>query len=106
MLTKIKVMNRTKIEFCDYVWNPIVGCRNHCSYCWARKFNNRFFKYDFDTPKFFPERLEEKIPSLSRKRNRIAAEISPDRPVVFVVDMGDIFSDGVKEEWIKKYSFM
>ncbi len=35
-------MNRTKIDWCDYVWNPVWGCRNDCPYCYARKIARRF----------------------------------------------------------------
>jgi protein gp37 len=35
-------MNRTKIEWCDTVWNPVWGCLNDCSYCYARKIAKRF----------------------------------------------------------------
>lgn len=35
-------MNRSKIEWCDYTWNPITGCRHGCSYCYARKMSFRF----------------------------------------------------------------
>ena len=42
-------MQRTKIEWCDYVWNPVKGlCPNDCklddglSYCYARSFYKRF----------------------------------------------------------------
>lgn len=93
-------MNRTNIEFADFTLNPIVGCQNSCSYCWARKFNDRYFKNNnFTIPKFYPERLNDKIPGLPKKRNYIAEAISPDKPVIFLVDMGDIFSDGVEKKW-------
>lgn len=96
-------MNKTSIEFADFTLNPIVGCRNGCDYCWARKFNDRYFKNnDFSIPKFFPERLNERIPGLPKKRNEIAQIISPDKPVIFMVDMGDIFSRGVDIIWIEK----
>lgn len=35
-------MHRTKIDWCDYSWNPVWGCRNACSYCYARKTARRF----------------------------------------------------------------
>lgn len=42
-------MNRTKIEWCDYTWNPIKGlCPENCklpdgkSYCYARRMYQRF----------------------------------------------------------------
>lgn len=96
-------MNKTTIEFCDFTWNPIVGCKNGCPYCWARKFNDRYFKNnDFSVPKFIEERLNEKVPKLPVKRNYIAEAISPDKPVIFTVDMGDIFSNGVELEWQNK----
>lgn len=59
-------MNRTKIEWADYVWNPVWGCRNHCDYCYARKFARRYGKefapewkpknYDSTPPKW-PARI-------------------------------------------------
>ena len=29
-------MNKTKIDYADYTWNPVWGCRNTCEYCYAR----------------------------------------------------------------------
>ena len=36
-------MNKTKIEWCDYTWNPVKGyCPNNCSYCYAHRMYDRF----------------------------------------------------------------
>ena len=29
-------MGRTRIEWCDWVYNPVWGCRGSCGYCYAR----------------------------------------------------------------------
>jgi len=34
-------LNKTKIEWCDYTWNPVVGCRTGCYYCYAERINKR-----------------------------------------------------------------
>lgn len=80
-------MNKTKIEYCDLTWNPITGCKHNCDYCYARKIAERYGLYggNFD-PQFHPEKLDE---PLKEKKPM----------VIFVCDMGDIFSPGVKEEW-------
>ena len=83
-------MNNIKstIQWADYSWNPIVGCRKGCSYCYARKMNDRFhFVKDFSEPEFFPERLKE--PYKLKKPSKI-----------FVCSMGEIF-DG-NPEWIRQ----
>ena len=30
------------IPYCDFTWNPVVGCYHGCSYCFARKIAERF----------------------------------------------------------------
>jgi protein gp37 len=35
-------MNKTKIDYVDYSWNPVWGCKNDCPYCYARKTAERF----------------------------------------------------------------
>jgi len=92
-------MNRTTIEFADFTWNPIVGCKFGCPYCWARKFHRRYFCGDFTAPVFHAERMNDKVPRMPKNRNYIARAISPDKPVVFVCDMGDFFSAGVEWWW-------
>uniref|UniRef100_A0A6M3K3U0 DUF5131 family protein n=1 Tax=viral metagenome TaxID=1070528 RepID=A0A6M3K3U0_9ZZZZ len=88
-------MNKTKIEWCDYTWNPITGCwgpggnkenPRWCSYCYARRIAMRFWG-SFE-PKFHPERLNE--PGKIKKPS-----------IIFADSMGDFWSDGVKDEWRK-----
>jgi len=98
-------MNKTSIEFADFTWNPIVGCQIGCPYCWARKFHKRYFQGSFDIPVFHEERMTERVPAIPKMRNDIAKAISPDKPVVFSIDMGDIFGPTEKitafrEQWI------
>lgn len=52
-------INRTKIEWTDYTWNPITGCKMGCDYCYARKMFKRF-KRSFE-PTFHPERLGDPL---------------------------------------------
>jgi len=107
-------MNRTKIEYCDFTWNPVTGCRHGCSYCYARRIAERFkqkgnapqchdctqpgsglhevrypggaWRYGFE-PTLYPYRLDE--PTGLRKPSTI-----------FVCSMGDLFGEWVPEEWI------
>jgi len=83
-------MNPTNIEFCDFTWNPIVGCKIGCPYCWARRDHRWIYPQEkFDSPRFYPNRLKK--PGQRKKPARI-----------FVCSMGDIFSPGVKDEWIEQ----
>lgn len=38
-------MQKTKIDWCDYTWNPVTGCLHKCEYCYARKIASRFGKF-------------------------------------------------------------
>ena len=79
-------MNKTKIEWCDYTWNPVTGCLHGCPYCYAERIAKRFtghFK-----PEFHPNRLSE--PMKIKKPSKI-----------FVVSMGDLFGEWVPKEWIE-----
>jgi len=40
-------LTKTKIDWCDYTWNPVWGCHNNCPYCYARKMAKRFGDPDF-----------------------------------------------------------
>ena len=81
-------MNRTKIEWTNYSWNPIVGCSHGCWYCYARKITQRFpkiFPNGFE-PTFYPERLIE--PSLLKKPSKI-----------FCCSISDLFASWTPTKW-------
>ena len=77
-------MNRSKIEWCDYTWNPWTGCSRRCEYCYAWAMSKRLrgrFGYPEDDPfkgTYHPERLHE--PSALKKESRI-----------FVCSMGELY---------------
>lgn len=82
-------MTKTKIEWTDYTLNPVVGCKHGCSYCYAKRMNDRFKWIEkWDDPQWFLERLKE--PSKLRKPSKI-----------FVCSMADLFGDWVPYRWIE-----
>jgi len=91
-------MNRTKIEWTSWTWNPCVGCYgpggtrekpNNCKYCYGKRIAKRFFKDNPDfEPRFYPERLKE--PYWVKKPSKI-----------FVCSMADLFGDWVPDLWIE-----
>lgn len=77
----MRVMNKTKIDWCDYTWNPATGCLHGCHYCYARRIAERFKGKAFPNgfkPTFYPERLQE--PMKVKKPSKI-----------FVCSMADLF---------------
>lgn len=78
-------MNKTKIEWCDYTWNPVTGCLHGCDYCYARRMAHRFGR-SFE-PKFHAERL-----------NQPRGVTKPSR--IFVCSAGDLFGEWVPINWI------
>ena len=82
-------MNKTSIEWTDYTWNPVTGCKGAegdglCSYCYIKRLRN----YNTN-PAFHPERLDQ--PLRVKKPQK-----------VFVCSTADLFGDWICEEWIKR----
>lgn len=88
-------MNRTKIQWTDWTWNPITGCLRRCHYCYARRMSYRLrgrFGYPDDDPfrpTLHPDKLDE--PLGQKKPAKI-----------FTVSMGDLFGDGVQIGWVQQ----
>lgn len=85
-------MNKTKIEWTDYSWNPITGCTKGCHYCYARRMANRlrgragYSEIDPFIPSFHSDRLPEPLKT--------------QRPsMIFTCSMGDFFGPEVLESW-------
>ena len=85
-------MNRTKIEWTDFTWNPVTGCKHGCPYCYGRKIAKRFRKLfpNGYEPTFHPERLKEpyNVPKNFKSRN---PHLPKGTAMIFTVSMGDLF---------------
>lgn len=81
-------MNRSKIEWCDYTWNPITGCLHNCPYCYAHKIDQRFGDGRFE-PTYHNKRIYEPLKVKQSSR-------------IFVGSMADLFGDWV---WHDDYSY-
>jgi len=82
-------MQRTKIEWAEYTWNPVTGCTKvspGCAHCYAERMHERFLG-PFNKVKMHSERLEE--PLRVRKPSKI-----------FVCSMGDLFHESVSDKFI------
>lgn len=90
-------MAKTKIEWSEKVWNPVVGCSRispGCDNCYAEKMHRRLnamglekYKEPFNVVRLHKPSLS--IPSKTKK------------PTVFFVNsMSDLFHEDMKIEWI------
>lgn len=97
----VRYLNKTKIEWCDFTWNPVTGCYHwreseYCRVgkdCYAKNIAERFagtkaFPNGFEYA-FYPERLS--APSKEKEPSKI-----------FVCSMGDLFGNWVPYGDIKK----
>ena len=83
-------MNRTRIEWTDFTWNPVTGCLHDCHYCYARRLTVRF-------PANFPSGF---APAFHRER--LGQPCRVERPSrIFVCSMADLFGTWVPDGWIE-----
>ena len=76
-----------KIGWCSATFNPVVGCKQNCSYCYAKRINDRFkFIKDWNKPEWREKSFNKKFSK------------SPQR--IFVGSMSDI--KYWELEWIQK----
>ena len=82
-------MNKTKIEWCDYTWNPITGCSPEsegCKHCYAAAMARRF-RRPWGGPVFHPARLSQ--PAATKRPGR-----------VFCCSTSDIGHGCCRVEWL------
>lgn len=111
---------RTAIQWADSTVNPMMGCAGcelfipakGISRCYAEQITTRMLKHGhskgwpekFEIPKVFPNRIEE-----SCNWHELVGRVRDDKPwipdymprIIFVGDMGDIFSDGLPKGWFE-----
>lgn len=121
------MMNKSKIDWTDFTWNPVTGCRRGCAYCYARKQAARFSgdtRINITDPQVqaqdgpegrvyvlpqpfhnargsvipFPAGFE---PTLHEYRlGDVAKKKKP--ATIFVCSMADLFAPAIPDEWIDK----
>lgn len=121
-------MNKTKIDWCDASWNPVIGCRHNCPYCYARDIANRFGGFDGYGCEEDCKRVEETgvydltEPAYIKRGKEGKAVLAPfpfkfepqilryrlDEPkrmkkprTIFVGSMCDLFGNWVPVQWIR-----
>jgi len=93
---KFNAQKGASIEWAQWSWNPVTGCRHGCDYCYARDIANRFYEYGFE-PVLIPERLS--APANTEVPGK--AESAAGYKNVFTVSMGDLFGEWIPPEWIE-----
>jgi len=84
-------MNKTKIPWCDYTWNPIVGCNRNCWYCYAKGIFERSHPGEkYEDIHIYQERFQD--PDMRNKK--------PMR--IFVGSMTDIMDSRIPVEVVDK----
>lgn len=95
-----KTLNKqdtTSIEWAQWSWNPITGCKHDCPYCYARDIAKRFYKQGFE-PSIYPARFN------APKNTSVPKQAEADTAFknIFTGSMADIFGRWVPEEWIRR----
>ena len=108
-------MNKTRIDWADATWNPITGCTQGCTYCYARKMAERFgCKTTDSVPRYLGEPVMK-----ARGKGGInpypfgfaptfhAYQLQKPRHwkeprTIFVGSMADVFGAGMPTEWKRR----
>lgn len=125
----MRIMEKSKIDWCDSTWNPVTGCLHGCEYCYARGIAKRFggwtdsdgdtyhdtFLMDNSLVRVLDKPLQimrgEKIGNWAKApypydfqptlhRYRLNDYIGKKGRNIFVCSMADLFGKWVPENWI------
>ncbi len=121
------MMNNSKIDWCDFSWNPVTGCYHTCEYCYARRMARRFSgdirlnmssgrikRWSPDSPEGTNDNVLYVLPKpfttpfpvgfapmLHEYRLSMPAQMK--KPAnIFVCSMADLFGEWVPDEWIER----
>lgn len=99
VFTSKKTLNKQdndSIEWAQWSWNPITGCKHDCPYCYARDIANRFYPQKFE-PSIYASRFA------SPRNTTVPDKANSDTAFknVFTGSMADIFGRWVPDEWIQ-----
>ena len=85
--------NKTKIEWCDFTWNPITGCgpiSEGCQNCYAAGIAKRFWG-------------DRKFSDIQFHHDRVDNPKFPTKPSkIFVCSMSDLFHEKVLDVWLNQ----
>jgi len=84
------------IEWAQWSWNPITGCKHDCPYCYARDIANRFYPQKFE-----PSILASRLSAPGNTSVPAAAQNDVAYRNVFSCSMADLFGRWVPSEWIE-----
>jgi protein gp37 len=88
--------DNASIDWAQWSWNPITGCKHDCPYCYARDIAKRFYPQGFEAS-IYPPRFS------CPKNTRVPQKAEGDTAYknVFTGSMADIFGRWVPAEWIE-----
>ena len=118
------MMNKSKIEWTYFTWNPVTGCLHDCPYCYARKQARRFcgdIRLNKGSDQLMKDENDLYILEQPFK-NQVTGRVTPDpvgfEPImhryrlpmpsqkkkpakIFVCSMADLFGAWVPDSWIE-----
>jgi len=93
---KLNKQDTASIEWAQWSWNPITGCKHDCPYCYARDIANRFYQQKFE-PSIYPARFA--CPENTNVPEQAKSDTAYKN--VFAGSMADIWGRWVPAEWIE-----
>jgi len=96
---KFNRQDNNNIEWAQWSWNPITGCKHGCEFCYARDIAARFGPPGVSDP-FAPVLWTSRLSAPQHTKVPAGADSDIVLRNVFTVSMGDLFGAWVPEEWI------